>query len=176
MRSYDKYESKKWLRKIWLIWAAFLYILTVYIRLCYMKEKDVPYLTHAKLPLGVIEYSFLILAFVFLYFAYFYRNRWLKDQNIKISPRVVQQALKRNKPPIFLKYANDVISSVAISLCNAFLGLLYFFVSKDWQAFFVFVAISAIAIVYFRPKSEEFDRYQSKIANAPEEMHDAGRQ
>jgi hypothetical protein len=176
MRSYDKHESKKWLKKIWLIWAVFLYILTVYIRLCYVKEKDVPYLTHANLPLGPIEYSFLILTIVCLYFAYSYRNRWLKDQNIQIPPRVMQQAQKRNRPPIFLKYANDVITSVAMSLSGGFFGLLYFFISKDWQAFFVFIAISAIAIVYFRPKSEEFERYQSKIANAPEEMNDAGRQ
>jgi hypothetical protein len=164
MRSQDKYESKKWLRRIWLIWAACLYVLTVYIRLCYLKEKDVPYLTKAKLPLGIVEYSFLIIAFASLYFAYYYRSRWLKGKNIKIASRVIKHAQKRKKPPIFLKYANDVVGSVAISMCSGFLGLLYFFVSKDWQAFFVFIAISSIAIVYFRPKSEEFDRYQSKYS------------
>lgn len=162
MESQDKKEVKKWIREVWIMWAVFLCTLFIYIGLCYLKKNDVPYFAEAKLPLEIIKYSFFIFALGSLCFTYSYRERWLKNQIIKINQRIIQRAHKINTPPIFLKYSTDVISSFAFSLCSGFLGLTYFFLSGDWQAFYVFIAISAIAITYFRPKLKEFEQYLSK--------------
>jgi len=162
MGSQDRMEIKKWIWKIWLLWTALFYTPFVYIRLCYLKENDIPYFAGANLPLKIIKVIFIIVAFCVLYFAYYYRKRLLKNSNIKFNQRIIQRAERIKKPPIFLKYFADVIFSVAISLCSGFLGLIYFFISKDWQTLYGSIVLSAIAIIYFRPKLKEFEQYLSK--------------
>lgn len=151
-------ELKQWMRKIWIIWAAVLYALYAYIKLCHFTKNDVPYFAEAKLPLEVIKYSLFVFTAFLLFFAYSYRKRKPKGQNIGFNQRILQRAQKMNKPPIFVKYSSDVISSLAITLCIGLFGLIYFFVSGDWQTFYIFIIISAIAITYFRPKLKEFER------------------
>lgn len=162
MQSQNNTEIKKWLRKIWIGWAALLYTLFVYVRLCSMKESDIPYFAAAKLPLDTIKYICFGIGIVSLYFAYQYRRRWLRNGNVKLSSRVVERADRIKKPPIFLKYASDVLFTGGISVVSGFLGLLYLFISKDWRTLYISIVISAIALIYFKPNVREFEQYLSK--------------
>jgi C4-dicarboxylate transporter len=109
-----------------------------------------------------MKYSLFLLVLLSIYIAYYFRKRWLKNKGSGVSQRIVRHASKNNKPPAFLKYALDVICSVFISVSSGFFGLIYFFLSKDWQALFVFITISAIAIIYFRPRIEELEKYMAE--------------
>jgi hypothetical protein len=161
MTNQAKDDIKKELRKLWLIWAALLYTLFGYVRLCHLKENDIPYFTDAKLPLELLKYILFVTSFGILYVSYFYRRQWLKDTNNKFNNRIIKRAHKTGRPPVFLQYTSDVVFSGAISLLPGLLGLLFFFISKDWKTLYVFIAISAIALIYFRPNLKEFERYIS---------------
>ena len=152
---------KKELRKLWLIWAALLYALFAYVRLCHLKENDIPYFTNANLPLELIQYILFVTGFGALCFSYFYRRRWLKNANYKFNNRIIERAHKIGRPPIFLQYSSNVVFSGAVSLLPGLLGLLYFFISKAWETLYVFIVISAIALIYFRPHLKELERYIS---------------
>lgn len=163
---YEDKEIKDWIRNLWVLWAAFLYVQFIYIGLGYMKQDYMPFFVEAKLPMGLVRFGFFIIALTVLCSAYFHRRRWLKSQNIKINPKIIQRARRTNLPPIFLQYSTDVLYSFCVSSSCGLLGLAYFSLSRDWQTFCVFIAISVITIIHFRPKLKEFEQYLRSAGNS----------
>jgi len=62
-----------------------------------------------------------------------------------------------------VKYSIAVICSMATCMSVGVAGLGMFLLTKDFQTLYVLVAISAIAIVYHRPKRSEFESLASSV-------------
>jgi len=146
---------KKGMRTIWIIWAAFLYSFWAYIRVCHYLEKEVPFFKEYDLPLELLKYSFFALSLIALYLSYHLRKTMLKRPSIKSDLKIIERAKKLGKPAVLVKYSTILFVSYAFSESICLLGVVYFFLSGDYQTLYVLTGIAAIAMVYHRPKSKE---------------------
>ena len=65
------------------------------------------------------------------------------------------------QPPYLAKYTMAVVVSLAFSESMGIYGLVLFFLGEDLQTLYTFIAISALAMIFFRPKMEELERLAS---------------
>ncbi len=79
----------------------------------------------------------------------------LKRPSIKSDLKIIERAKKLGKPPILVKYITIFLVSVAFSESICLLGVVYFFLSGDYETLYVLVGIAAISLVYHRPKAKE---------------------
>lgn len=146
---------KKGIRTIWKIWAVILFSFWAYIRVCHYLEREVPYLKEYDLPLELIKYSFFALSLIVLYLSYHLRKTMLKRPSIKSDLKIIERAKKFGKPPILVKYSTIVLVSVAFSESICLLGVVYFFLSGDYETLYLLIGIATIAMVYHRPRAKE---------------------
>jgi hypothetical protein len=143
------------MRTIWKIWAAILFSVWAYIRVCHYLEKEVPYFKEYDLPLESIKYSFFALSLVALYLSYHFRKTMLKRPSIKSDLKIIERARKLGKPAVLVKYSTIVLVSFAFSESICLFGVVYFFLSGDYETLYVLTGIAAIAMVYHRPRAKE---------------------
>lgn len=146
---------KKGMRTIWKIWGAILFSFWAYIRVCHYLEKEVPFFKEYDLPLELLKYSFFALSLIALYLSYHLRKTMLKRPSIKSDLKIIERAKKLGKPAVLVKYSTILFVSYAFSESICLLGVVYFFLSGDYQTLYVLTGIAAIAMVYHRPKSKE---------------------
>jgi len=149
---------KKGMRTIWKAWAAFLFAFWAYIRVCHYLGKEVPYFKEYDLPLELIKYIFFALSLIALYLSYHIRKTMLKRSSIKSDLKIIERAKKSGKPPVLVKYSTIFFVSVFFSESICLLGVVYFFLSGDYETLYVLVGTAAIAMVYHRPKAKELAR------------------
>ncbi|OGP80338.1 MAG: hypothetical protein A2V86_06090 [Deltaproteobacteria bacterium RBG_16_49_23] len=145
---------EKEMRTIWKIWVAFFLSLFSYIMVCNGLEKEVLFKEYGS-HLKNLKYLFYALSLIFLYFSHYLRKTMLKQPSIKSDLKIIKRAKKLGKPAILVKYSTIVLISLAFSEAIAIYGVSYFFLSGDYQTLYVLVGISAITMLYHRPKAKE---------------------
>ncbi len=146
---------KKGMRTIWKIWASFFLALYAYIRVCHYLGKEVPYLKEYDLPLELLKYCFYALSLIALYLSYHFRRSMLERSSIKSDLKIIERANKLGKPALLFKYSTIVIYSLAFPEIIALLGVVYFFLSGNYQTLYALIGISAIGMIYHRAKAKE---------------------
>ena len=144
----DKQALKNKMTVIWIIWGALFLSLFIYILVGHLmagsletnmldQEFPMTLLTNILFAIGVSE---LVLAYVLKWF--------MLKQSGQSEPDISQAAGK---------YTVIVIISNAISESVGIYGLVLFFLTQDFQVLYTFMFISAMAMLYFRPKSKELE-------------------
>lgn len=146
---------KKEMRTIWKIWAACFHGLLAYVIVCHYLQKDVPYLKEYDLPLELLKYSFYSLSLIALFLCHHIRKNMLERTSIKSDLKIIERAKAVGKPTIIVKYTNIVFVAIAFSEGICLLGVVYFFLSGDYKTLYGLFAISAIAMLYYRPKVKD---------------------
>ena len=143
------------MRKIWKIWASCFLSLLAYIRVCHYLEKEVPYFKEYDLPLQLLKYSFYALSLIALYLCHYFRKTMLERASIKSDLKIIERAKTLGKPAILVKYTAIVFVTIAFSEGICLLGVIYFLLSRDFQTLYGLFAISAITMIYYRPKMKD---------------------
>jgi len=146
---------KKEMRTIWKIWGACFHGLVAYIIVCHYLQKGVPYFKEYDLPLQLLKYSFYALSLVALYLCHHIRKSMLERPSIKSDLKIIERAKTSGKPGILVKYTTIVFVTIAFSEGICLLGVVYFFLSRDYQTLYGLFVISAITMLYYRPKVKE---------------------
>jgi F0F1-type ATP synthase membrane subunit c/vacuolar-type H+-ATPase subunit K len=157
----DREELRKGLRTLWVIWAALLASLFIYIFICHFFGAEIR--THAapdfpgglfkKILYGVVLATFML--------AYFLRKLMVSGRFSGSQGSLLKPAGPSRQPPYLAKYTMAVVVSLAFSESMGIYGLVLFFLGEDLQTLYTFIAISALAMIYFRPKMEELERLAS---------------
>jgi hypothetical protein len=87
----------------------------------------------------------------------------MRQQSKKQEATYIQRAVKTNSHPAVIKYGVAVIVSLAISENIGIFGLVLFVLSKDFQTLYILAIISAIAMLYHRPKMKELQKIVSTM-------------
>jgi hypothetical protein len=151
----DKDTAKKDLRTIWIIWSAIFLSLWLYIVVCHELVKEVPYVKGYDASLELLKYVFFALSLIALYLSHRLRKTMMERSSVKSDLRVVERTRQLGKSPTLVKYMMIVLVSVALSEGVTLLGVVYFFLSGDFQTLYVLLGLSAIAMIYHRPKADE---------------------
>lgn len=155
MEVQEKKDMKKGMRTIWIIWLGILYSLYMYVKICHLQQSELPYVSEANLPLELIKYVFYGLSIIVLFATHYVRKSMLSKKSCKSEEKIIQHAAKINKPASVVKYTVAVFISIALSELIGIFGLIFCFISGDFKTLYSFIAISAIAMIYFCPKKKE---------------------
>ncbi|MFH1351726.1 MAG: hypothetical protein ABII26_12455 [Pseudomonadota bacterium] len=136
-----------------IIWAAMIGSLGIYLIIVHFIGKEIQFGEMPKATYDMMRYALMGLGVVILFLAQYVRKLILKGglgttTSNSISP-AHGSALGR--------YTAAVIISLAMSESVGIFGLLLFFLGRDFQTFYLFLAFSAIAMVVYRPKMEELE-------------------
>jgi|LQYC01.1.fsa_nt_gi hypothetical protein len=101
-----------------------------------------------------------------LLLANFLKKLLLKVKTDHSHQTLIDPTPVRHQPPFVTRYFNAVIVSLAVSESIGLYGFVLFFFSADFPIPYTFMAISAAAMFYFRPKIEELNRLAAVMGGA----------
>lgn len=163
---YDEYSERERLDKGWLVilvvWGAMLGSLGVYLVICWFVHQQGGLRVAADMSLDTIKYALFGISFVELFVIHYVRKAALKVR----GPVASSQSSSAQHPAV-AKYMSAVLVAAALSESIGIYGVVLFFLSDDTMPLYQFVALSAMAMLYFRPRKEEF-------LNLVDEMERAG--
>ena len=140
---------------IWIISAAMFGAVVVYTVISYLMA-GMPFIPAFSVPLETARYIFILLTAGALALAFFLRKTMLSGRSAKSS--VHAEAV----PSFFGRYAVAVIISFAISEAIAIFGLILLFLGEGLPIVYVFMAVSALSMFFFRPDRDELEEFVNK--------------
>ena len=152
----EKEAVQKGMKQLWLIWAAITASLLIYLYIVYAFGEEIRPPMGEDLPLELLRNILYGVSVMVLFLGHFIR-KWI-IKNTGFSAQLYKDRKEfSNQPSYMMKYTAAVVASVALGESIAIFGLVLFLIGADYQTFYIFLAISACAMVFFRPKRAEID-------------------
>ena len=148
-------ELKKGMRTTWITWAHMFFSLLAYIGICYHLRNREVFTVGPDFPLVLLTSILYGVAIAELLFAYCFRRVMLRVRSYKSEEKLIRHASESSKPPFIVRYNIALLSSLALSESIGIYGVLLFFLGGGFQTLLNFIAISAMAMLLFRPKRKE---------------------
>ncbi len=148
LKEEEKEQFRKSIMMIWIIWVAMLGTLAIYFMIVRFFGNEIKSNISYDIPLKKLKDILIVVSAVGVALAFFLRRFMLtmqKSPSFEISQ-------------VAGKYASAVLVSLAISETIAIFGLILYMLGADLTTFHIFIAFSAMAMVYYRPKTEEIKR------------------
>jgi hypothetical protein len=161
----------KGMRILWFLWGAMVCFLLIYIFVCHQLGEGFGGDGGADIPVVLLRNIFFILAAAELVMSYFLRRFMLKDRSRVAGAAMVRQASALNQSPFLIRYFAAVVISLALSESIGIYGLVLFLLGGGFKTLYTFIGISALAMVFYRPKREEMERLAMAYKQAGEESH-----
>ena len=164
MEQKEQEAIEKGMRMLWIIWASMLVSLVMYIVVCYCLAENLQTRSSQDVPLEMFKNIFYGLTVGSLLLANFLKKLLLRVKIDQPHQTLINPTPVRHQPPFVTRYFNAVIVSLAISESIGLYGFVLFFFSADFPTLYTFMAISAAAMFYFRPKIEELKKLAAVMA------------
>ena len=150
---------------LWLVWLAMLGSLFIYIIVCHVLGDQIRGNIRPDFSIGLLKKILYGIAVAEFFIAYYVRNLMLsaRFKNGKLNSRPRSTTVGRS--PDEIKYMSAIVVSLAISESIGIYGLVLFLLGDEFQTLYNFIAISAVAMILFRPKLEEFEQYRLSISH-----------
>jgi hypothetical protein len=156
---------------LWVIWAAMLGSLLLYIFICHQPGVGFKSAEGFDVPLGLLRSILFGMSAVALFIAYFMKRFVLSARSGLSKSKPVEHMVRWNAPPLFAKYATAVIISLALSESIGIYGFVLFLLGDSFQTLYTFMVVSALAMLFYRPKREELVKlamaYSKRDGSAP---------
>lgn len=160
----EKAARYKGMQTLWIIWAAMLGSLLIYVFICLQLGEGFMGTGGTDLPIGLLRNIFFCVGAVTFFIAFFVRRTMF-------SVRVGLPKSKLNAAPFVAKYATAVIISLALSESIGIYGFVLFLLGGGFKTLYTFIGISALAMVFYRPKREEIERLAKVYKKGNEISH-----
>ena len=168
-------ESKaidKGMRTLWFIWAAMLVSLLMYVFICHQPGVGFKNVGGSDFPIGLLRNIFFGAGAAAWLMAFFMRRSMLSVRAGISKSKPVERMVKWDAPPYIAKYATAVIVSLALSESIGIYGFVLFLLGGGFKTLYTFIGISALAMVFYRPKREEMEKlamaYKKQTVATPE--------
>jgi hypothetical protein len=153
----ERVEIEKELRVLWFFWAGCFGALLVLLLICagFGEKLRENIEVRPDFPINMLKAVFIVAGILSLALAYFLRRRFLAGKSRGLGNNVVEMLFSTKKPAYLLKYRYGIYPPMAISASPGFYGFVLFMVGGDTLIFYLFLIISALAVLYHRPKKDE---------------------
>lgn len=172
LEAQEKEAINKGMQTLWLIWAAMLSSLLIYIFVCHLLGEGLGRVEEPDVPIELLKKILYGVAAVTLIASYRMRKFMLKGPLSRFEANIARRSSNLNHPPFVGQYTVAVIISLAIVECIGIYGLTLFFLGESFQTLYTFIVVSALAMVFFCPKREELKRlaeiYRKRDGSTPE--------
>lgn len=147
------------MRTVWFIWLAMLATLGVYLFLCLWFEEALRTPQRMDFPLEMMKNALAIAALITIAAAVVMRRFMFKA-----ALRSADSSQDANSHPI-ARYTVVVIITLAIAESVGIYGLILFMLGASYQTLYTFLFISALMMLWHRPKLEEYEALAAKWRN-----------
>lgn len=172
LETQEKEAVNKGMLTLWVIWGAMLGSLVIYIIVCHVLGEGFMSAEGSDLPIGLLRKILAVIAVVVVLVAYFMRRSILSGKNRIPQPTPVERTAGWNTIPFVAQYVSSVIVSLAMSESIGIYGFVLFILGDSFQTLYTFIAVSALAMFFYRPKSDELGKlsliYKKQDQSAPE--------
>jgi len=148
---------EKGLLTLWIIWAAIMGSLLIYVFLCHQFGDEIRQDTGENFPLPLMRNIFYGIAIIMLFQTHFLKRFLLSGTPVGTLSESVKSGPHSNQPPFLAKYSTALIVSLALSESIGIYGFVLFLLGDDLQTLYMFIGVSALAIYVHRPKREEIE-------------------
>ncbi len=140
----------------WLIWAAMVSSIGIYILVAHMTAGEIRIGAGAAEVFGLLRTVLLILGIGELVLIPLIRRLVLKG--VRPPKTAAAMGTMGGSHPAVAAYTSALVVSLAIAESVAIYGLVLFFLSSDFNTLYLFAALGAAGMIVNRPKSEELER------------------
>ncbi len=154
----DRVALEKGVRILWIIWAAMLGLLFIYVFVCHQIGEEIKGNTSPDFPIVLLKNILYGAVIVTLLLTHFLRRFMLTGQFSSSEGKPLKPASISDQPSLLAKYTIAVFISLALCESIGIYGLVLFFLGDDIQTLYIFITISALSMFYYRPKMEELER------------------
>jgi hypothetical protein len=162
----------KGMKTLWVIWAAMLLSLLAYMFICHQPGVGFKNIGGSDFPIGLLRNIFFGAGAAAWLMAYFMRRSMLSVRAGISNPKPAERLIKWDAPPYIAKYATVVIVSLALSESIGIYGFILFLFGGGFKTLYTFIGISALAMVFYRPRREEMEKlamaYKKEAGVSPE--------
>ena len=158
LEAHEKEAIDKGMQTLWLLWAAMLGSLLIYIFVCLQLSAGVKSSVGDNSFIKTFKGIFYIIVVVELFIIYYLRKLMLK---VRSSGAKIPYSQTKNiigQSPFVMKYTLAVIISLGIAESIGIYGLVLFFLGDGFRTLYTFTVVSALAMLFYRPKREELER------------------
>ncbi len=141
-----------------IIWAGIFVCLFIYVLVCHAVAGGDFRSEISDAPLDLVRNILFGVSIIVLSLAYFIRRRIVSVEPGSTKNRPIRPASPRNLAQFLPKYTAAILVSSALSEAVGIFGLVLFLLGDSFQNLYLFIGVSAIALVYFRPKKEEIEK------------------
>ncbi len=152
----EKEELRQGMRIMRLVWAAMMLSLGLYLFVCYSTAAQGP----AREPAAALPTARAVLfgvAVVELVAIRFLRRHMLKTGAGTTRQSPGRTARGAPSHPAAARYMAATVTALALSESIGIYGMVLFFIGADFGTLYLFMAVSAAAMIYYRPKDEELE-------------------
>jgi F0F1-type ATP synthase membrane subunit c/vacuolar-type H+-ATPase subunit K len=158
LETQEQEAINKGMQMLWFIWAAMLGSLLIYIFVCHLLGEGFGHVERSAVPIELLKKIFYGVVAVSLIASYYLRRLMLKGRSSAVGVTIARGLFTLNKPPFVGQYSTAVIISLALSESIGIYGLVLFLLGGGFKTLYTFIVVSALAMVFFRPKREELER------------------
>ena len=171
MEAQEKDAIDKGMQTLRVIWAAMLGSLLIYVIICHQLGEGLLGAEGNGLSIDLLRKIFFGVAAAELIMTYYLRRYMLKGRSSVAGINTSRGSSTLNQPPFVGHYISVVIISLAFSESIGIYGFVLFLLGDSFQTFYTFIGISALAMVFYRPKREELERLAKDYKQRGEESH-----
>lgn len=154
---HEKEAIDKGLKILWIIWAAIMGSLLIYVFICYQFGEEMRGIVSQDFPIPLPRNILYGITIVTLFFTHFLKKLMLAGASGDSMPRSVESDKHSRSPESIAKYTAALVVSFALSESIGIYGLTLYLLGDGFQTLYTFVGISALAIYFHRPKREELE-------------------
>ncbi len=154
---HEKEAIEKGLLTLWIIWAAVMGSLFIYVFICHQFGDEIRGNMSQDIPVTLLRNILYGIAAITLFLTHFLKRFMLAGTSSGSVSRASKSGPTPNQPAFFAKYTTALIVSLAFSESIGIYGLVLFFLGEGFQTLYTFIGISALAIYFYRPKREELE-------------------
>ncbi|MDB9823022.1 hypothetical protein OAC89_04900 [Deltaproteobacteria bacterium] len=153
----EKKVIEKGLLTLWIIWAAIMVSLFIYVFICHQFGNEIRGGMNQDIPLPLFRNIFYAIALITLFAAHFFKRFMLAVKSSSALAKALKPAPNAEQSPLLAKYSTALIVSLALSESIGIYGFVLFLLGDGMQTLYTFIVISALSIYYHRPKREELE-------------------
>ncbi|MDP3259037.1 MAG: hypothetical protein Q8M34_00430 [Thermodesulfovibrionales bacterium] len=152
------------MKVIWIIWGAMFASLCIYVIVGHMVIAKIKMAGMPPDVFSLLRNALYVVAVIELAIIPFIRKIMLKASLKETQSSAGYQISGRITHPALVKYTTVIIISLALAESIAIYGLLLLLIGKDFQSFYVLTAVSAVAMLVYRPKMDDVERLAIAIS------------
>ena len=146
MREEEKTTFEQRFLIIMMIWGSMLASLIIYLAVCMFINEIYQIPVGEDFPIATLKNIFYAVSIVIVFAIKFIRNKLLPEKGNR----------SENKINYYIgKYIVAILVSSALAEFIGILGLVLFLLNKNFNDLYLFLAISAAALIFYRPRKSE---------------------